>query len=80
MNHNFLFRGIACMLIGAAVLLAPHFLGSTGIGQAAGGSALVGWFAVVLGAGLVVVHLTRRAKRSGTTPGNASGKRPSGRR
>jgi len=60
MNHNFLFRGIACIVIGAAVLLAPHFLGTTGFAEAVGGSGLVGWFAIVLGAVLVVVHLTRR--------------------
>lgn len=60
MNHNFLFRGIACIVIGIAVLLAPRFLGNTGFSEAIGGSSLVGWFAIVLGAALVVVHLTRK--------------------
>jgi len=63
MNHNYLFRGIACIVIGAAVLLAPHFFGQTGIGQAAGGATVVGWFAIALGAGLVILHLTRKNKR-----------------
>lgn len=63
MNHNFLFRGIACIVIGAAVLLAPRFLGSPGLRETIGGSALVGWFAIVLGIALVVMHITRRNKR-----------------
>ncbi|MCZ2495483.1 hypothetical protein GN316_01820 [Xylophilus sp. Kf1] len=65
MNHNFLFRGIACVLIGCAVLLAPSFIGSPGLRETIGGSSLVGWFAIVLGAGLMALHLFR--KRRGAT-------------
>ncbi|WPB59298.1 hypothetical protein [Xylophilus sp. GOD-11R] len=63
MNPNFLYRGIACIVIGAAVLLAPRFMGETGLRETIAGSYLVGWFAIVLGAGLVVTHLTRGPKR-----------------
>jgi hypothetical protein len=63
MNHNFLFRGIACIAIGAVVLIAPNFVGSPGLRETIGGSALVGWFAIVLGAALVVMHLMRKKRR-----------------
>lgn len=63
MKQNFLYRGIACIVIGAAVLIAPNFLSSPGLRETIGGSSLVGWFAIVLGAALVVVHLTRRNRR-----------------
>jgi hypothetical protein len=63
MNHNFLFRGLACIVIGCAVWLAPHFLGSQGLRETIGNSSLVGWFAIALGIGLVVLHLSRRNRR-----------------
>ncbi|QHI96624.1 hypothetical protein GT347_00585 [Xylophilus rhododendri] len=63
MKQNFLFRGIACIVIGLAVLLAPGFLKSPGLQEAVGGSSLVGWFAVVLGVALVAVHLLRRPRK-----------------
>jgi len=66
MNHNFLFRGIACIVIGCAVLLAPQFLQSPGLRETIGNSSLVGWIAIVVGAALVVMHLMRK-KRG--TPG-----------
>jgi len=47
-------RGLMCILIGAAVLLAPI-----------GGAYVVGWFALVLGVALVAVDLLQRAKKSG---------------
>ena len=65
MNHNFLFRGIACIVIGCAVLLAPRFLQSPGLRETVGNSSLVGWVAIVVGAALVVLHLVR--KNRGTT-------------
>ncbi|MET0210548.1 MAG: hypothetical protein ABWZ88_01235 [Variovorax sp.] len=58
-----LLRGIACIVIGAAVLLAPMFLQSPSLRATVGGAYLVGWFAVVLGVALVVVEGVRRARR-----------------
>ncbi|VTU24142.1 hypothetical protein SRS16CHR_03393 [Variovorax sp. SRS16] len=53
-------RGILCILIGAAVLLAPRFLSSPSWQEMVGGAYLVGWFALVLGIALVVVDLLQR--------------------
>lgn len=58
-------RGVICMLIGAAVLLAPHFLQTSSWREMVGGASVVGWFALVLGAALVVVDLFQRAKNRG---------------
>lgn len=62
-NAQMLARGIACIVIGAAVLLAPGFLQSPGYRDMVAGASLVGWFAIVLGAALVAVGLVRRGKR-----------------
>ena len=56
-------RGIACIAIGAAVLLAPMFLQSPGTRDMIAGAYLVGWFAIVLGVALVVVELLKRARQ-----------------
>jgi hypothetical protein len=58
-------RGILCILIGAAVLIAPRFLSSPGWRDMVAGAHAVGWFAVVLGAALAAVDLLQRARRSG---------------
>ena len=55
-------RGVLCLLIGIAVLVAPHFLGSSGWHDMIAGAATVGWFALVLGVALIVVDLVQRAK------------------
>ncbi len=59
-RSQMLVRGIACIAIGAAVLLAPHFLQSAGYREMIGGAHLVGWFAIVLGVALVGVDLFKR--------------------
>ncbi|MDB5733040.1 MAG: hypothetical protein JWQ03_2935 [Variovorax sp.] len=61
-NPLMLQRGLACIAIGAAVLLAPLFLKSPVYRDMIGGAHLVGWFAVVLGVALVAVDLVRRAQ------------------
>jgi uncharacterized membrane protein HdeD (DUF308 family) len=58
-------RGVMCILIGAAVLIAPSFLQSPTWREMIGGAYVVGWFAVVLGIALVVVDLVQRAKSKG---------------
>jgi uncharacterized membrane protein HdeD (DUF308 family) len=55
-------RGILCIVIGAAVLLAPRFLQGSHWFEMVAGAYLVGWFALVLGVALVVVDLVQRAK------------------
>ncbi len=42
-------RGVMCILIGAAVLIAPNFLQSPTWRDMVSGAYIVGWFAVVLG-------------------------------
>ena len=59
-------RGVLCLLIGIAVLVAPHFLASSGWHDMIAGAATVGWFAVVMGIALIVDDLVHRAK--GKTP------------
>ena len=55
-------RGLLCILIGAAVLIAPRFLTSPAWHDIIGGAHIVGWFALVLGIALVVVDLVQRAR------------------
>jgi uncharacterized membrane protein HdeD (DUF308 family) len=59
-NHQLLARGIACVLIGLAVLLAPRFIQSPSLQATVAGAYLVGWFSVVLGLALVGKHVLRR--------------------
>ncbi|WP_345536166.1 hypothetical protein [Variovorax defluvii] len=55
-------RGLLCILIGAAVLIAPHFLSSPSWRDMIGGAHVVGWFALVLGIALVAVDLVQRLR------------------
>jgi predicted phage tail protein len=55
-------RGILCLVIGAAVLLAPRFLQGTRWFEMVAGAYLVGWFALALGVALVGVGLFQRGK------------------
>ncbi|MDM0028506.1 hypothetical protein [Variovorax saccharolyticus] len=55
-------RGVLCILIGAAVLIAPQFLSSPGWRETVAGAHVVGWFALVLGVALVFVALVQRAR------------------
>ncbi|MCJ0762421.1 hypothetical protein [Variovorax terrae] len=61
-NNDLLFKGILCMVIGLVVLLAPIFIPSPDMQAIVGGSALVGWFALVLGGAFVVQWALRRRK------------------
>lgn len=55
-------RGILCLVIGAAVLLAPRFLQGSRWFEMVAGAYLVGWFALALGVALVGVGLFQRNK------------------
>lgn len=52
------------MLIGLAILVAPQLLSpASTLREAIGGSAWVGWLALVLGAGLLVAGWLRQGRR-----------------
>ena len=59
-NNELLFKGILCMLIGLGVLLSPYFITSPGMQGIVAQSALVGWFALVLGAAFAGLYVRRR--------------------
>ncbi|MEO8020792.1 hypothetical protein [Polaromonas sp.] len=59
-NNELLFKGVLCALIGLAVLVSPHFITSPGMQGIVASSSLVGWFALVLGAGFIAVYARRR--------------------
>lgn len=58
-------RGLLCIVIGGAVLVAPRFLQSPMWHDMVAGASVVGWFALALGIALVAVDLFQRAKRNG---------------
>lgn len=65
-----LLRGIACILIGVMVLIAPHVLQSAAYREMIGGAYIVAWFAIALGIALVAVELVQRAKRKAGASGS----------
>ncbi|MBI3533426.1 MAG: hypothetical protein HY068_13335 [Burkholderiales bacterium] len=58
--NDLLIKGIVVALIGLAVLLAPYLSKSPEMQTLLAGSALIGWFALVLGIAFIVQHLLRR--------------------
>ncbi len=58
--NELLLKGIVLALIGVGVLAGPLFIQSPGFQAAVGGSALVGWFALVLGAAFIGQWAWRR--------------------
>lgn len=67
-NTDLLQRGIMCTLIGLAVLISPSFMGPTGMRDTVAGSALVGWFALVLGVAFLGLYIRRRAQAAKKLP------------
>ena len=61
-DKDLLTKGLVIAFIGAAVLLAPYFIASPAMRDVIAQSALVGWFALVLGGAFVVRWLLRRKK------------------
>lgn len=59
-DHDLLYKGILCALIGLAVLIAPAFMASPGMKAVVAGSSLVGWFALVLGGAFIGQYALRR--------------------
>ncbi|MDA7417399.1 hypothetical protein PGB34_13600 [Xenophilus arseniciresistens] len=62
-NDQMLLRGMACALIGVAVLLGPYVMRSAGWREMLASAQTVGWFALVLGVALMVVALVRKKPR-----------------
>ena len=58
-NNELLFKGVLCMLIGLGVLLSPYFITSPGMQGIVAQSALVGWFALVLGVAFAALYVRR---------------------
>ena len=59
-NNELLFKGVLCILIGLGVLVSPHFITSPGMQGIVAQSALVGWFALVLGVAFAGQYTRRR--------------------
>lgn len=59
-NNEILLKGIMCAAIGLAVLLAPYFIRSPGMQGIVASASVVGWFALVLGCGFLLVYGRRR--------------------
>jgi uncharacterized membrane protein HdeD (DUF308 family) len=59
-SKEMLHKGVMCLLIGLAVLIAPRFMASPSFAGIVAQSALVGWFALILGAALIGRGLWRR--------------------
>lgn len=60
-NNELLQKGILIALIGLAVLIAPVFMAASPVREVIASAAVVGWFALVLGAAFVGIYLRRRA-------------------
>ena len=60
-DKELLFKGVTCALIGLVVLIAPYVARSPSVQDIIAQSALVGWFALVLGGGFMVRYAMRRA-------------------
>lgn len=65
--NELMFKGVLCMLIGLAVLVSPYFIHSPGLQNIVAKSALVGWFALVLGLAFVGLYARKRLSSSAAT-------------
>jgi uncharacterized membrane protein HdeD (DUF308 family) len=59
-SNELLQKGILLVLIGLAVLIGPAFMAPSGLRDIVASSALVGWFALVLGGAFAVLYALRR--------------------
>ena len=62
-QNDLLIKGLVVALIGLAVLLGPVFMPDSEWRATVAASALVGWFALVLGGALVAQHLRAQWQR-----------------
>ncbi len=61
-KHDLLIKGGLCGGIGLAVLLAPQFMAPSPVRDTIAQSAVVGWFALVLGLAFAGQYLWRRRR------------------
>ena len=59
-NNELAIKGILCILIGLGVVISPYFITSPGMQSIVAQSAVVGWFALVLGLAFVGLYARRR--------------------
>ena len=59
-DKELLFKGVTCALIGLVVLIAPYVARSPSVQDIMAQSALVGWFALVLGVAFLVQYGLRQ--------------------
>lgn len=59
-NNELLLKGVLCLLIGLGVLVSPYFITSPGMQGIVAKSAVVGWFALVLGIAFIGLYGKRR--------------------
>lgn len=65
-NNELLFKGLLCVAIGFAVLIAPAFMAATDMRSVIANASAVGWFALVLGGAFTSKALVRRWKAART--------------
>jgi hypothetical protein len=59
-HSELLQKGLLLAFIGLAVLIGPAFMAPSGLRDMVASSAVVGWFALVLGGAFVVLYVLRR--------------------
>jgi VIT1/CCC1 family predicted Fe2+/Mn2+ transporter len=59
-NSELLQKSVFLLFIGLAVLIGPHFMAPSGLRDMVASSAVVGWFALVLGGAFGVLYGLRR--------------------
>lgn len=59
-DNELAIKAILCVLIGLGVVVSPYFITSPGMQGIVAKSALVGWFALVLGIGFGVAWARRK--------------------
>ena len=62
-NNELAIKGILCMVIGLGVVISPYFITSPGMQSIVARSAVVGWFALVLGLAFVSLYAARRWRK-----------------
>ena len=61
-NNELLFKGLLCVAIGLAVLIAPAFMAATDMRSVIANASTVGWFSLILGGAFTAKALVRRWK------------------
>jgi hypothetical protein len=59
-SNELLQKGILLVFIGLAVLMGPRFMAPSGMRDVVASSAVMGWFALVLGGGFMLLYGLRR--------------------